>query len=135
MVTPTKVETRARALAATNVSPRDSAELVVLLQLPVEYDLIEKILTDDAACSLDGLVEAVRAAVRSFPSTPTRMRHAASRRTAQAGASSFVWASSKVSSPFGGIDLHTDWFRISKAGHVGMALRGEEGSLAPILPR
>ena len=63
MVTPTKVETRARALAATNVSPRDSAELVVLLQLPVEYDLIEKILTDDAACSLDGLVEAARATV------------------------------------------------------------------------
>jgi hypothetical protein len=57
---------RERALAATNVSSRDSAELVVMLQLPVECDLIEKILTDDADCSLDGLVEAVRAAARSF---------------------------------------------------------------------
>lgn len=63
LVPPTKVGTRARALAATNVSPRDSAELVVMLQLPVEYDLIEAILTDDAACSLDGLVEAAKAAV------------------------------------------------------------------------
>ena len=63
LVTPTKVGTRARALAATNVSHCDSAELVVMLQLPVEYDLIEKILTDGAACSLNGLVEAARAAV------------------------------------------------------------------------
>ena len=54
LVISTKVGTRARVLAATNVSPRDSAELMVMVQLPVEYDSIEKILTDGAACSLDG---------------------------------------------------------------------------------
>ena len=34
-----------------------------MLQLPVGCDLIEKVLSDGAACSLDGLVEAARATV------------------------------------------------------------------------
>jgi hypothetical protein len=53
----------------------------------------------------------------SAPENRGPPHHAASRRSAQAGASSVVWASSKVSSPFGGIDLHTDWIGISKPGH------------------